>query len=177
MSIRNLLATVAVAGLAGILGGITGSRHQVQAAPPQTVKASKFELVNAAGVTLAIWEAGSGSEAHLRFLPARGHAAIDVGVSSDGSPVVQVAGRDGKRRIVLALDQFDRPALAMGDERWEGRALLGFRGYDVPDKNQDDWGLFFRVFGSERAVASIGVAKGGDGSPEGVLTLSGKRIQ
>jgi hypothetical protein len=177
MTLKSLIGIAAVAGVAGFLGGVFGSQNRVQAASPQTIRASRFELINAAGATLAIWETGSGNEAHLRFLPARGHAAVDVGVQPDGSPVIQMAGRDGKRRIVLALDQFDRPALGMGDERWEGRVVLGFKGSDVPDRAEDDWGLSFMAFGSERPVAALGVVKANSSSPEGILTLSGKRIQ
>jgi hypothetical protein len=87
-------------------------------------------------------------------------------------------GRDGKQRIVMELDQSDKPALGMGDERWEGRVQLGFIAPDTYTPEWDNWGLWFRAFGSERPVASIGVTNSGPGrAPEGVLTLSGRRIQ
>jgi len=175
MKAGSVLATLAVAALSAFLGGVIGSRSQVEAADPQTIRASRFELVNASGATVATWEVGSGNEAHLRFLPVRGGAAVDIGVLPDGRPIVQMAGRDGKKRIVLELDQLDKPMLGMGDERWEGRVHLGFTEPDMPSPDWDNWGLSFRG-SSERPVAAIGMVKSGTGS-DGLLTISGKEIR
>ena len=170
------LAWILLAVTAGFFGGVLGSQRPIKAAAPVVVRASKFELLNATGVAVATWEGDSGNSAHLRFLPSHGHPAIDVGVLTDGRPMIQMAGRDGKTRIVLELDQLDRPILGMGDDRWEGRVHLGFKGSDVLDREEDDWGLSFMGFGSERPVAAIGMVKSKTGT-EGLLTVSGKRIR
>jgi hypothetical protein len=65
----------------------------------------------------------------------------------------------------------------MGDERWQGRVVLGFNGPDTPDAAWDNWGLRFHAPGSERTVAGIGTMRGSDGRSEGFLTVSGKRIR
>jgi hypothetical protein len=176
-SVGTFSAMIVVAGLVGYFAGRQGANIHVQAASVETVRASRFELVNGSGTVVATWEAGQGNEAHLRFLPSAGNARIEIGVLSDGHPLVQMAGRDGKRRIVMELDQYDKPMLGMGDERWEGRVLLGFVEPDTYAPEWDNWGLMFRPFGSEKPSASIGVLKMGRSTPEGVLTLSGKRIR
>lgn len=168
---------IMIAGLAGYFGGFLGSRCHVEAAQLEVIKASKFELVNGLGVTVGTWEVDSKNAAHLRFLGSRDRASIEVGVRSDGTPVIEMSGRDGKRRITLSLSQFDKPMLLMGDERWEGRIHLGFVEPDTFTPEWDNWGLLFNGLGSQRPVVGMGMAKGIEGQLKGVIALSGKNIR
>lgn len=177
MTIKGLAGIVCLAVLAGFIGGEMGRQVGVTAATSNVVKASKFELVNSAGVAVATWEISQEREPHLRFMSDRSRVSVDIGVLSDGRPIVKMVGRDGKARIVMELDQSDKPMLGMGDERWEGRMHLGYIEPDSPTPDWDNWGLAFRGFGSERAVAGIGMVKAGTGGLEGFLTVSGKRLQ
>jgi hypothetical protein len=177
-SVVKFAVTIAFSGVVGYFAGNTGAISHVEAAArPGTLRASRFELVNSGGASVATWSV-QGNEAHLRFLSGRGgDVPVDIGVLSDGRPFVSMAGRDGKRRIVLELDQHDKPILGMSDERWEGRLVLGFVEPDTYTPEWDNWGLMFNPVGSEQAAASIGVLNMNGSGPEGVLTLSGRRVR
>lgn len=175
-SLVNFAVTVSFSGVIGYFAGNIGANRRVEAAGVATLKASRFELVNSSGASVATWSV-QGNESHLRFLSGRGGTPVDIGVLADGRPFVSMAGRDGKRRIVLELDQRDKPILGMSDERWEGRVVLGFVEPDTYTPEWDNWGLIFNPVGSEQAAASIGVLNMNGSGPEGVLTLSGKRVR
>jgi len=176
MTVKSFVFVIFAAGLAGFLGGTLGSQ-KVDAATTRIVAASNFELLNAAGTVVARWETDSKNEAHLRFLRGNGTPSIDVGVRPDGSPIFRILGKDGKERIALRLGNTDKPMLIMSDDRWSGRVHLGFIESDTNDQASDEWGLLFRAFGSERAVAAIGMTKGENGQPEGSVIVEGKRIR
>jgi hypothetical protein len=107
-----------------------------------------------------------------------GTVALDIGVLSDGSPRLYINGRDKKRRIVMGLDQADKPILVMSDEKWEGRVHLGFMPPDTfPYGNWDHWGLLFRGVGSEHAVAGIGMTNARNDPAEPFLSVAGKSIR
>ena len=179
VAVMRAIATFALvailAGVSGYLGGTFG-RDKAEAASVSAVKGSRFELVNGHGSTVATWSVEKNG-AHIRFFSDRGTTPVDIGVLSDGRPYVTMSGRDGKRRVVIELDQHDKPILGMGDERWEGRVLLGFVEPDTYTPEWDNWGLAFHTFGSENPAASIGVLQTDRHAPEGVITLSGKRVQ
>jgi hypothetical protein len=176
MNLKSLFGILAAC-IAGFLGGTFASQNRVEAFSPTVVRASKFELLNGAGVPVGSWEVDSNNEIHLRLLPRQEHAAFDIGILGDGRPIFRMSGRDGKDRVVIELDQADKPILGMGDERWEGRVLLGFNGPDFPDSNWDNWGLRFHTFGSNKTVSGIGTTQKKGGPVKGFLTVSGKRIR
>jgi len=130
---------------------------------------------------VARWEVDSkASQVHLCFLSKGGPIGFDVGVWLDGRPFIAMNGRDGKNRIAMGLDEANKPALGMSDERWQGRIVLGHKGSDTPDildDPLDQWGLEFRPFGSERPVAAMGMTKGGGDQTRGVLMVDGKSIR
>jgi hypothetical protein len=176
MNLKSMFGILAAC-LSGYLGGTLASQNRVEAFSPTVVRASKFELLNGAGVPVGSWEIDSNNEIHLRLLPRQEHAAFDIGVLGDGRPIFRMGGRDGKDRVVIELNETDKPILGMGDERWEGRVILGFNGADFPSPNQDDWGLLFHTVGSEMTVAGIGTMQRKGGPVKGFLTVSGKRIR
>ena len=176
MNLKNTIGLLAAC-ISGFLGGTLVSQNRIEAVSPIVVRASKFELVNGAGVPVANWEVDSRNEIHLRLLPNRESAAFDIGVLADGRPSLLMRGRDAKDRIVIELDEADKPMLEMGDERWQGRLILGFNGPDSPDTVHDNWGLRFRAFGSERTVAGIGTMQRRGGPVESYVIVSGKRIR
>jgi hypothetical protein len=89
-----------------------------------------------------------------------------------------MGGRGGKNRIAIVLDQADKPALVMSDERLERRNHVGFMDPDTfPFGDWDHCGLSFRAFGSERLVAGMGMVNIPGGRMDGFLTVSGKSIR
>jgi len=84
------------------LGGIAAARigSQDPKAPP-TVKASRFELVDAAGRTRAV-----------------------LGVSKDGAPEFDMRDADGRPRALLVLDRDNLPILLFKDAEVVTRARL-----------------------------------------------------
>jgi hypothetical protein len=177
MSIRSFYGILAACA-AGYVGGILSRQHPVSASPPEVVRATKFELVNGSGATVASWETASNGEARLRFLYRREVVGLDIGVLADGQPFLRMGGRDGKKRIVMELDQVDKPMLVMGDEQWEGRVHLGFMPPDTfPYSNWDHWGLAFRAPGSEHQVVGMGTINTPSNPAEPFLTVAGKSIR
>ena len=144
------------------------------------VRASRFELVDAAGKTVARWEADSKSkDVHLCFSSKGGPIGLGIGVSTEGQPFLTMNGRDGKPRVYMGTGWMDKPALVMSDERW-GRIVLGHAGSDTPDILEDpwdQWGLEFRPSGTERPIAVMGMTKAGSDHTRGVLMIDGKSIQ
>ena len=176
MIIRNICG-VLIACAAGYVGGMLTSRYPVMASPPEVVRATRVELVSSAGTTVASWESDS-SGVHLRF-PYRGDAiGLEMGVFADGRPFLSMGGRDGRKRLVMELDQADKPMLGMGDEKWEGRVVLGFMPPDTwPYSDWDHWGLVFRGFGSEHAVVGMGMTNTRNNPAEPFLRISGRNIR
>jgi hypothetical protein len=180
MKLTNLLNVVAAC-VAGFVGGTLASQARVEAVSPDVVRASRFELLGPTGKPVARWELDPGNkDAHLCFLAGGGSIGFDIGLWSDGRPFLAMCGRDGKKRLVMQLDEADKPLLGMGDERWEGRILLGHKGSDTPDipgDPRDQWALEFRGFGSEMPVALMGTAKSGGSQARSILLLDGKSIR
>jgi|HubBroStandDraft_1064217.scaffolds.fasta_scaffold109846_2 hypothetical protein len=178
MKISSLYGMIA-AFAAGYLGGVAASQRSVEASPAAAIRATKFELVDGSGTPVAVWEVSPRGGAHMRFLYNKGNAAgVDMGALSDGRPFLFMAGRDGKVRIALQLDQADKPMLGMGDERWEGRVHLGFMPPDTfPYSDWDHWGLVFRAFGSEHALVGMGTTNTHDSPAEPFLRISGRDIR
>ena len=175
MNIRPLVG-ILISSIAGFLGGQFASDRPIRAASPQVIQASRFELVDQSGVPVARWETGPSQSVHLRFLSGREKVGLDIGLLESGRPILTMNGRDEKIRLVMNLDQGDKPMLIMGDERWEGRMHLGFIPADSgPSPDWDHWGLGFRAFSDRPAVAMWVDVKGK--LAKGYLSVSGRRIQ
>ena len=159
---------VVLACAAGYLGGTLASRAPMQAhaAAPDVVRASKFELVDAAGRAVARWETDPKTkDVHLYFIGKGGVARLDAGIRSTEKPFLFMKGRDGEDRLWMALDQYDEPGLHMGDERWQGRLFLGHVGSDTPDipDTTDEWALSLSPRrASPSAVVSVRIRRVGN---------------
>jgi hypothetical protein len=169
---------ILVACAAGYVGGLLASHSSVRAAPPEVVRAARFELVNGAGTRVASWEVDSNGGARMRFFYKGDLVGADIGVLPDGRPFLRMDGRDGKNRISLDLDQADKPIFVMSDERWEGRVHLGFMPPDTfPYSDWDHWGLLFRAFGSERPVVGMGMINTRNNPAEPFLRVAGRSVR
>jgi hypothetical protein len=177
MKISNFYAIIAACA-AGYMGGLLASQQSVKAsAPPEVIRAMKFELVDGSGTPVGAWEFEPGAGVSLRFM-FNAKASFVIGNLADGHPFLAMSGRDGKRRIVMELDQSDKPMLGMGDERWEGRVHLGFIPPDTaPYSNWDHWGLLFRARGSEHGVVGMGMTNTENNPAEPFLRIAGKSIR
>ncbi len=177
MSARTLLG-ILISCSAGFIGGLFSSHDRVNASAPELIRAREIELVGESGIAVARWSTGSGKAVSLKFLNGRDASAIEIGLLEDGRPFLSMAGRDGKRRIMMDLDQADKPMLGMSDERWEGRVRLGFIPPDTfPYSNWDHWGILFRAFGSQRPIVGMGTVNRGKNPAEPFLTISGKKVR
>ncbi|HEX3875725.1 MAG TPA: hypothetical protein VHW24_01985 [Bryobacteraceae bacterium] len=114
----------------------------------------------------------------MQFLDNRSKVRLSFGIHCDGQAFLSMNGTDGKNRIELALDQFDKPSLAMSDERWQGRLALGFVAPDtIPYGNWDEWGILFRQFGSGIPVVGLGTMNISGGRTKAFLRILGKNIR
>lgn len=175
MHARELLMLL-LAGLFGFVGGIPSGRLQSAkaAAEPQIVRASRFELVDRSGRTVAALGRNQTGEVVLTFDGAGGRELAAFGLHHDRSPFLNLMGKDGKIRLTLSLGRADKPLLGMGDEREEGRVLLGFMEQDAPagaSSSWDDWGLLFRSPASLADLASIGLVADSKGVPSGRVAV------
>jgi hypothetical protein len=148
------------AGLCGFLGSLISGRLQpARAESPETVRASRVELVGASGKPRAILSLNSrGSEPTLSFFTEDGKEVASVGLSSD-LPMIRFRGTDGKLRAAFQLTARQRPVIGLGDETWEGRVILGAIEGDAPSlgSGDTDWGLSFTGAPPDRAQAVIGL--------------------
>jgi hypothetical protein len=177
MKISNFYGILA-ASAAGYVGGVLASQNSVTASAPQVVRAARFELVDGSGAPAATWEIDPHGRAHMSFLYKRDVVSVDIGSLGDGRPFLIMGGRDGRKRIVMELDQADKPTLGMSDERWEGRVQLGFMAPDAyPYTDWDHWGLVFRAFGSEHAIVGMGTINAPNNPAEPFLRVSGRSVQ
>lgn len=162
---------------AGYLGGALSSQTPAAASSSDVVRASRFELLNDAGTVVATWEAESNGGVRLNLLHNQ-RTRVALGTLPDGRPFLRMDGQDGKNRISLDMNQGDKPVLVLSDERWEGRVHLGFITPDTfPYTNWDHWGLLFRAFGSEHAVAGMGMANTRSNPAEPFLRIAGRSIR
>jgi hypothetical protein len=153
-----LILGALVAGFAGgILGTGTVHSHR-QENPEEVVRARRFELVDRGGRVISYWGFDKNDDVALVFgsnwaagrpnggprpggleVPDNQRAAL--GVVADSAYLI-FRGADGKQRVDLALNAFEKPTLVMGDETG-GRVLLGVRQSDTPGPQDDEWFLQF----------------------------------
>lgn len=164
-----------VAGLAGYVGGRVANTRVIEAAAGP-IRSTQFELVDQSGSVVGRWRFVNNA-ASLQFLGKSGTPVASVGTWSDGRPFLELFGRDGKSRVAIELTVDDKPVLSLSDDRWQGRALLGFLEPDTRTPEWDNWGLLFRLPGSDRPIASMSMLNMQGQTPEGAITLSGQRIR
>lgn len=165
--------TLLLAVMCGFIGGAVSVRIQAaMAESPKVFQASRFELTDDSGKRIGVWGRDSQNQVVFSFLGNDGKPVAAFGLARNGSPFLDMMGKDGKTRVTLRLGRAGRPLLGMGDEGWEGRALLGFIERDTDSGQDGDWGLLFRTPSSTPDLASIGVlTTPKDGTQVGALTL------
>ena len=148
--------------IAGLVGGVLAVRlfpPRVEAAEPNTVRATRFELVDKAGKVKAFL-GYDGTESVIAFLNRDGKIRTKLGMSPDlGYQMLTFLGADGRSRVSITTDTDGKPALNMGDENSESRVLLGFVPNDAPSPKDDAWGLVFRQPGKFSDWAHIGTLR------------------
>lgn len=157
-NIRILL----LAAIVGFLGGLAGNvvRTGGAEAQPTTLRAERFELVDASGAPVAFWGPDEGQKIVLAFIEHNGNQLAALGVESGPTAFMDFKGRDGKTRFAVQLrNPLEKPSLVLSDNTYEGRVMFGFIPFDAPSPEDDDWALVFRPPHSEVGIASLGVLK------------------
>lgn len=148
---------IVIALLSGLVGGSAGTAAVLALAHGRmepAIRAHRFELVDNTGHTAAFWGTDPAGYVALEFFgqeqsgadAARtGKKQLEIGLEGkDGSPFLQFSGSDGQLRVLLDLDDFQRPLLMMKDENSLG-LTLGSERTDTPqirDKSER-WVLNF----------------------------------
>ncbi len=161
---------------AGFAGGVFHTwSSQIQA--PTAIRATRFDLVDASGNTVAFWtpnpalSTGGDAGAALVFTDPRGVRRCELGMSGGNSaPFLRFYGADRAERVGVMLGYKDDPAIFLRDS--DGiRATLGAAHGDAPSPSEDQWGLSLRAR-KEGAGASIGFHRWWDGAYDATVTLS-----
>jgi hypothetical protein len=144
----------------------------------QTVRAGRFELLDPAGNTIAVWTPNRRSQdggdlgAKLVFDNGRGDERLVLGTHSGNStPFLQFYGRDSIERVGVSLGYDDDPLISMSD-RQKVRVALGSKHGDAPGPGDDQWGLTLQ--GRKEGVsANIGFVRWWDGHYQSGISLDG----
>jgi hypothetical protein len=180
--------------LAGFVGGVLGTRVErarEQSRPEQVVRARSFEMVDEAGRAISYWGIDKRDHAVLAFgsywppdKTAKGaqhpilppddpdNQRVAVGVLAD-SPHVDLRGVDGKTRMRLGLNIYQKPILVMGDETW-ARLWLGIQQSDTGGPNDNDWAL---SFGDSASIGRVTEEVGGERYVRGFLSVDKNRVK
>jgi hypothetical protein len=163
-----------VALLAGVAGGCLSTyallARKLHHPEEQVIRAHRFELVNDAGRPISFWGFDKSQEAVLAFgsndapgAPggsSQRHSSLGlndpygsrvaIGVPGNAGPFLRFNGSDGQLRVLLDMDDFERPSLMMKDDNLLG-LTLGSERSDTPDfrDKTEHWALNF--FPEERA--------------------------
>jgi hypothetical protein len=175
MGSREILTVLLSTAMGFAAGGLSTRIYSNKIQQVTTLRAERFELVDAGGSVKAFWGHEASGDEVLAFEDATNRSVATIGVRSKGgerSPFLDFAGRDGKSRAKLELGWMDRPIFGLSDEKWEGRVLLGFIENDSPSPDDDNWALWFR----HPDDASIGTMRDPiNGSVSGTLILSDQK--
>jgi len=165
---------IAAALLAGFLGGMLGTRVErarEQVHPDHVIRARSFELVDAEGRPVSYWGIDKRHNAVLAFGGQWDpeHYVERIGDLTDphnqgavfgmvgGNSTLEFNGADGKTRLHMGFNPFEKPLLWMGDETGK-RLALGVEQSDTPSADDNDWHL---VFEPDRAWIGMYVARDG----------------
>ena len=176
----------------GVFGGYAYTHwHAAKMEKVPVLRSSRFELTDNTGRVIAFWGADRGNNTVLAFLQKASqdmgpeeyrvspgqtsftgqnpNEALTVGMMSTQVPFMNLQAKDGSSRVMLYLNEYQKPVFIMSDEHYEGRLILGFISNDAPSPGDDDWALSFR--GPE--VAGIGSIKDPvDGKYRGFLSVT-----
>jgi hypothetical protein len=165
---RKDLFIVVLAAVSGYAGGFVSARpHGANAVAAGSIRATRFELVDASGKTLGYWGFDHRYEGRLvlAFTGGKSGELAAFGLA-DRDGFLTLTGTDGKPRATLAVGWHGKPSLALGDDKWWGRVALGFWGSDAPRPEEDRWALVFQGPGphAHRIPAAFGYSKNVSGS-------------
>jgi|HubBroStandDraft_1064217.scaffolds.fasta_scaffold164161_2 hypothetical protein len=165
------ISTIAATMLCGFAGGWVATQFQpTAAASDKAIKASRFELVDTSGRIRAVLGMHDGLDVPvLWFLTRSGQEVASIGLSSS-LPSIRFMGVDGRPRAVFCLTAGQRPLIALGDERWEGRIKLGAIEEDASPHGAD-WGLEFTGAVPSHVLAGMGLVRDSGGQFLGTLTV------
>jgi hypothetical protein len=173
----NRLGWIVIAFAAGGSGGLIPRvfhLERVAAAPLQSIRSTRFELVDTSGRTKAILESGNGASAKLIFFEDTMKTALELGLNSSGRPFVQINGPDGRMRATLKLIEGDKPMLLMGDDTWNQRLQLGATQPDATGSGSDVWALLLGNPIDRDLLAAVGMnTSGGRGAGIGSISIRG----
>jgi len=159
---ENTTRLIAIPLMAGLLGGVLAvqlSPSKVEAAQPNIVRATRFELVDESGKVKAFL-GYDGTESVIAFLNRDGKIRVKLGMSLElGDQILTFLGTDGRSRVTITTDAYGKPSLNMGDESSESRILLGFIPNDTPSPQDDAWGLVLLQPGKFSDWAHIGTLR------------------
>jgi hypothetical protein len=150
----------------GFGGGILSTRFSVaSAASPQTIRATRFELVDASGRSIAFWGTDEYDQVIIAFTGGTKSELAAFGLLSGLRGGLRLSGVDTKPRAALVVGQDERPVLGLSDDKGRSRVSLGFITADSLDPHPDTWGLVFRAPGESghRARAAIGYTMNASG--------------
>lgn len=141
---------------AGFVGGAALTQRRSAEAAPGIVRATRFELLDDSGRTLAVLGRTPTRDTGLSFLASDGKQLAVLGVEANQMAFLTLAGGDGNGRADLRIGWHERPFLVMGDEKFRVRVKLGYLAYDSPAPEDENWGVAFGAPLGFRSLASIG---------------------
>jgi hypothetical protein len=154
------LVILVLAAISGFVGGLFGSRlRPAGTASELIVRANRFDLVDDRGRVVASWGPGANHGVSIRFVDANGADLASLGIASNGLPLLNFNGHDGRHRFAVTLmSGGEEPYLVFSDPGWEGRILLGnLPGSDTTPEGSQNWGLRFTGPESVSGFARIGM--------------------
>jgi len=153
--------------ISGYGGGVLSMKpHAAEAASQQTTRATRFELVDASGKSVAFWGTDEYGQVVIAFTGGTKGELAAFGLLSDLRGGLRLSGIDTTPRVTLAVGDHGRTGLGLFDDKGRSRVSLGYIMADSLDPEPDSWGLLFRAPPGEsghRTRAAIGYTKNASG--------------
>ena len=147
----------------GFIGGLAGTVFMgTQAASVQSriLRARQFDLITARGDVAAVLTSGEDGLARLAFKSAdHKRDALTISVERSGEPSITLYNHMGTKVAVLGVHTEGDPFLGMGDEKMEGRVILGAFQEDLAGTRAGTWGLSFQSPDHSNPVLTLSVLK------------------
>jgi hypothetical protein len=162
-------AIVVLSVASGFGGGMLSMKsHVVEAADHQTIRATRFELVDASGKSIAFWGTDQDDQLIIAFTGGTQSELAAFGLLSGLNGGLRISGIDATPRATLLVGYHERPSLSLYDEKGRGRVGLGFVTSHTPGPEEvahDAWALEFYATGQHghREQAAIGYSKAASG--------------
>jgi hypothetical protein len=170
---KNHIAIVVLSAVSGFGGGILSVKSQVvDAASQQTIRATRFELVDSSDKSIAFWGTDQVGQLVIAFTKGTQSELAAFGLFSGVRGGLSFNGIDTSPRVALVIGDHGKPGLSLYDDKGRGRVGLGFITADSLDPDPDTWGLVLSAPPGEsghRVRAAIGYSRnlsthGWDGS-------------